>query len=332
MKDIVLHTQPDFDQWEKLLETSSTATFFQSKECYDFYCSLSFLEPFLIGVSEKNKLVGVVCGYIIADGGRIKRFFSRRAIIPGGALLDENISEKALTALLEKAIRIVKNKVIYIEFRNTADYFAYKEIFIKNNFQYQPYVNYLINTKQTKDKIWKNISDTKKKQIRRTIKAGVNIHITKEKKDIDEFYYILHAHYSKKIKKPLFPIDFFYNLLNLQHAYFFIAKKNEETIGGLVCVSIKNQIFHAWFISDCRELYPSLYTSALLTYTAIEYAVNNDFDYFDFMGAGRLDQTYGVRNFKEKFGGKLVENGRFIHIENSFLYRLGKLYIQKNKK
>jgi len=41
------------------------------------------------------------------------------------------------------------------------------------------------------------------------------------------------------------------------------------------------------------------------------------------MGAGKLDEEYGVREFKEKFGGKLVEYGRFICVNNRLLYQLG---------
>ena len=41
------------------------------------------------------------------------------------------------------------------------------------------------------------------------------------------------------------------------------------------------------------------------------------------MGAGKPDENYGVREFKEKFGGELVEYGRFIRINNPLLYKLG---------
>ena len=70
----------DLYQWNKLTETSSNTSFFQTKECYDFYASLSFMEPFVFAVSENNILKGVVVGYIQKDGGRLKQFFSRRAI------------------------------------------------------------------------------------------------------------------------------------------------------------------------------------------------------------------------------------------------------------
>ncbi|MGB4575965.1 MAG: GNAT family N-acetyltransferase, partial [Paludibacter sp.] len=110
------------NQWDELINHSSTASFFQTKECYDFYASLSFMQAFVFGVSENDKLVGVLCGYVIADGNFVKRYFSRRAIVPGGVLIDANISDKALQTLLDYAKNELSHKAIYIEIRNYNDY------------------------------------------------------------------------------------------------------------------------------------------------------------------------------------------------------------------
>lgn len=38
----------DVVAWRELMSNSSTANFFQSKECFDFYSSLSFFEAFAL--------------------------------------------------------------------------------------------------------------------------------------------------------------------------------------------------------------------------------------------------------------------------------------------
>ena len=52
----------DVTAWEELIAQSSTANFFQTKECYDFYSGLSFLEAFVFGVTENGCLKGIVVG------------------------------------------------------------------------------------------------------------------------------------------------------------------------------------------------------------------------------------------------------------------------------
>ncbi|HRU64079.1 MAG TPA: GNAT family N-acetyltransferase, partial [Paludibacteraceae bacterium] len=113
-------------EWQQLVENSAVASFFQTPECYQFYTSLSFLKPFLYGVAEDGKLKGIACGYVQAEGGKLKQFFSRRAIIPGGILLDKNIEPDTLVALLEYLKNELRKKAIYIECRNFNDYSEYR--------------------------------------------------------------------------------------------------------------------------------------------------------------------------------------------------------------
>ena len=42
------------------------------------------------------------------------------------------------------------------------------------------------------------------------------------------------------------------------------------------------------------------------------------------MGAGTPDSDYGVREFKSKFGGELVEYGRYVKINKPLLFSIGK--------
>ena len=86
--------------WSNLAKNSPVATWFQTQEAYAFFDSLSFLEAFAYAVESEGRLRGLVTGYIQKDGGRVKRFFSRRAVIFGGPLLADDISDEELTLLL----------------------------------------------------------------------------------------------------------------------------------------------------------------------------------------------------------------------------------------
>ena len=60
----------------------------------------------------------------------------------------------------------------------------------------------------------------------------------------------------------------------------------------------------------------------------IEYAKANGLPLFDFMGAGKPDANYGVRDFKKEFGGEVVEHGRFLCVRKPILYAIGKLGVK----
>ena len=78
-------------QWQKLLDESKFASFFQSLECYKFYAAQECFEPFIFGVEEQGVLKGVIVGYIQKEKGALKGYLSRRAIINAGPLLAKDI-------------------------------------------------------------------------------------------------------------------------------------------------------------------------------------------------------------------------------------------------
>jgi lipid II:glycine glycyltransferase (peptidoglycan interpeptide bridge formation enzyme) len=333
-KFMPIHTnisEIDTKQWQQLVDNSLVASFFQTKECYGFYASLSFLEPFVFGISENDKLAGVICGYIIADGGKIKQFFSQRAIIPGGALLDENISDEALQALLNFTAKTLKNKAIYIEFRNYSDYSKYKTSFKESGFIYYPHLNFHISTFDLETS-FSNMKASKRRCVRLSQKEGAEIIEIKESIDLKAYYELLSDLYKRKVKTPLYPYDFFEKLVQLPLGKIFAIRYNSQIIGGSACVCLDNKTIYQWFLCGLDGKYKNVYPSILANWATIEYAARNHFSRFDMMGAGKPDEDYGVRIFKAEFGGTLVEHGRFLCICNKTLYKMGQLYVEKIKK
>ena len=45
------------EKWRNLQEASSTFSYFQSQECFEFYSSLYFMRPFAYGVEENGELL-----------------------------------------------------------------------------------------------------------------------------------------------------------------------------------------------------------------------------------------------------------------------------------
>ena len=80
-------------------------------------------------------------------------------------------------------------------------------------------------------------------------------------------------------------------------------------------------------------VHKTIFPSELATFGGLQYAANNGFPCFDMMGAGSPDDGgYGVRDFKLKFGGELVEFGRNICVCNRLLFGIGKLGVKVLKK
>lgn len=310
-------------QWDLLIENSNTSTFFQTKECYLFYTKVKELSPFIFGVTEGELLKGIIVGYITKEKNIIKQKFTKRAIIIGGPLLDNNISTTALNILLQNTILSLKRKSIFIETRNFHSYQNYMETFIKNNFAYNDHLNFHLDTSSI-ETFEGNLHKSKKRHIRTSLRDGANIIQEPTTTQIIEYYSVLKELYTDKIKTPLFSLEFFLELNKIKNSHFLLIEKDGRIIGGIVCVGLHKNAIYEWFVCGLDNLCKNIHPSSLATYAGLKYAAENKYPMFDMMGAGKPTESYGVRDFKAQFGGKLVNHGRFIHINNKFLYFIGK--------
>ncbi len=325
MNDIILHK--GFDaidrlQWRQLLEQSPNRSIFQSPDCYGFYNSLSFMQAFVFGVSENGVLKGVIVGFLLKDGGKLKQFLSRRAIINGGPLIAEDISDKALTELLSGCVKALKNQAIYIESRNLSDYSAHGNAFEKCGFRYEEHLGYVVETHDAESFV-KRIEKRRMQSVRSALKNGVEIITDPTDAELREFYRLLEELYRTRVKTPLYPFEFFQNLAKQDFGLFLLLRYDGKIIGGQVSLCLKGHAVYDLFMTGDDVAYKKLRPSTLATYSGIWYAANNGYRYCDLMGAGKPGQKYGVRDFKASFGGTLVEYGRYQYLCNRFLFRIG---------
>ncbi len=329
IKDINSIPRP---QWEQLLQTSSTSSFFQTRECYDIYSDLpEVFTPFCIAVEENGELKGVIIGYIQKDGGRIKGWLSRRAIINGGPLLADDISAEALAAMLSECSKSLKGRTIYIETRNFEDFSRFRPVFESNGFSYVPHLNFHIDT-SSEEVVDQNLGKSRKRDIRTSFREGATIVDNPSAGQVREFYDILNDLYKKKVKTALFPLSFFEYLYKQDYSRYLLVEFNGKVVGGTLCVCLPGCAVYEWFACGMDNVNKNVYPSTLATYAGICHAARNGYRYFDMMGAGAPGQEYGVRDFKAKFGGQLVEHGRYLNILNPLLYAIGKAGVKLIKR
>ena len=320
------------NEWADLVKKSPVATWFQTEEAFDFFCGLSFLEVFAYAVEVEEHIKGVVVGYIQKDGGKIKRFFSRRAIILGGPLLAEDIADDELSLLLGTLKRGLKKKTIYIEFRSFNNYSRWRADFERCGFQYQPHYDIHVDT-SSMEVVNEHLGKSRKRDIRVSMRDGATVVVKPALSQIREYYVILNALYKTKVKTPLFPIEFFERLAELDSSAFLLVEFGGRIIGGTVCVGLPNVALYEMYACGEDGTHKTIFPSEVATYAGLQYAAENGYGRFDMMGAGRPDDGgYGVRDFKLKFGGELLELGRYDYVCKPLLFNIGKLAVRIMKK
>lgn len=344
MIKILTYHEIDIQQWQALIDRSPYATWFQTKEAYEFYAANpDEMMPFVLGVEEDGHLAGVIVGYTTQEKCIFKQYFTARTIIPGGPLLANCISETALAALL-KAVKAmgngqwaigeennrqssIANRPIYIESRNFHDYSKWKSIFETNGFAYQPHLNYHVDTTSLK-LAQSRIGKHRWRYIRLSMRDGAKIVDNPTIEQVRAFYTILQDLYRTKVRTPLWSWEFFERLYHTESARYILVELDGQIVGGTACVCLPGKTVYEWYacgLDDCRD---DIRPLSVAIWGEMQLAAENGYPLFDFMGAGTPDQPYGVRDFKSEFGGELVEHGRFLCVRKPLLYWIGKMGVK----
>ncbi len=322
----VLANDPLWDGFTKFVDQHTNGSFFQSGSCFQYLEGITGYLPFLlIATDDSDSIQGSLLGVFQSNGGGIKSWLSRRLIVWGGPLVAPGIDQKAITAeLLQQLEKQASGKAIYVEFRNFFDTTSLKAAFTHQGFHYRDHLNFLVKT-DTLAEVQKRVSKSRMRQIKSSLKTGATIAEATSEEEVKAFYQILQKLYREKVKKPLPAIALFIKLWQSPVAKVFVVKYEGQVVGGILCPIFNNQVIYEWYVCGEDGLIKGLHPSVLATWAPIEYALQQGYDHFDFMGAGRPDQDYGVREFKARFGGKEVCYGRYEKVVNKPLYHVGKL-------
>ncbi|MCF8264846.1 MAG: peptidoglycan bridge formation glycyltransferase FemA/FemB family protein [Melioribacteraceae bacterium] len=302
------------------------ANFFQSTKAYNYFSSIKNHSSILIVARNQHEIIGSLLAVLIKEGRGLKGHLSKRCIIWGGPLV-KNDDDFVYRKLLISLNKLVENKAIYTEFRNLNNISSNSEAFFDNGYIFSEHLNYIVpidNLEKTKS----NFSKSKKRQISKSLNAGAIIIEGNSETQIAEFYQILSDLYKNKVGKPIPNFKLFTNFLTDKDlGKYFLILYDSKIVGGIMCPIYKDTIYE-WYICGLDGVFDNLFPSVLATYAPIEYAARNSLNYFDFMGAGKPNEDYGVREFKSKFGGDLVNFGRFKRINSSLKYKLGELGVK----
>lgn len=313
------------DTFRKFVLNHPEGSFYQSADFFQMCEGLEGFEAFLLlSINKQEETNGSLMGIIQTNGTGIKSWFSRRLIIWGGPLVKEENKSIITRSLLESLKEYATGKAIFIEFRNLFDTEALNTVFESEDFQFQPYLNFLVKTDE-ETVVLKRMHGNRRREINKSLKNGAQIREANSMDEVHAFYRILDNLYKVRVKKPLPDFELFHRLWQSDSAKIFVVIYNDKVIGGAACPVFDKRIIYDWFHCGLMNVTKGVFAGVLAAWAPIKYALDNNYEYMDFMGGGKPDEPYGVRDFKARYGGQMVAFGRFITVLNRPLFEIGKL-------
>jgi len=317
------YTSIDRNKWIDFVEEHPNGNIFQTPYMFETYLKIEKEKPLILVVlNENDDIIGLQVSVVKKTFNNFLGYFTSRSIVQGGPLiLNEN--SNVLDFILKKYNNKIKGKAIYSQFRNMWDWGSLKQIFKKNKIDLEDHLDILFDLTKGEELLLKEMKRVRRKGINQSYKKGVITKVIDLNNDdlLVEAYTILENIY-ERIKLPLPNINFFRNVKKgLNEKVFSLGLYVENELIAVRIVFCYKNLIYDWY-AGAKDEFLDFRPNDVLPWEIMKWGIENGYEIFDFGGAGKPDVPYGVRDFKLKFGGSLVNFGRFQKIHSKAIYKL----------
>ena len=302
------------DKWRCFVDEHPQGNIFHTPEMFQVFSRTRGHQPTLwASVSDDGHVLALLLPVQLCLMDGLLRHLTMRAVVYGGGLYVSGAEgQQALDMLLRNYTQEVDRATLFTELRNLSDMDTAQPVLCKHGFVHEGHLNYLIDLKRPPEAILQSIGHRTRKRVRQAIRRGeVVIEEVTQPEQLSACYDLLRNTY-RAARVPLADRSLFEAVLNVLHPLGMVrvtlARVGSIPIATSVELLYKDLIY-GWY-GGMDRAYDSYHANELLMWHILQWGSENGYRLYDFGGAGKPDEGYGVRDFKAKFGGKLVEFGR----------------------
>lgn len=310
----------DPERWRAFVDANPRASIFHTPEMHQVFARTEGHTPEVwAALGADGRPLALFNPVQVTVLGGPLRFLTSRAVSYGSVLCAPGSEGKqALDELLRAYERRKKSSVLFTELRNVTELNGLRPVLDARGYGYEGHLNFLIDLTQPEARLWSNIRSNARRNIRKA-EADVVVEEVTDAADLPAVYTTLKAVY-KRIQVPLPDESLFraaFDVLRPRDMLRILVARaggaaDAPMIGALTLL-VYQGVMTYWYTGTLRD-YSALRPSDLLVWQGLKLGAGMGCRLFDFGGGGRADEEYGVRDFKAKFGGELVNFGRNVRV------------------
>jgi len=316
------------EEWGRFVYEHPNGNVFQTPEMYEVYKNTKNYEPVFIGVTDNSgEIVGTLLSVIQREFGGPLGILSSRCVTWGGPLIKDSLlpneKNEVLSLILKKLNDIVKRKALYMEFRNLWNTNDSRRIFENNGYEWEDHLDILIDLTKSEEALWQQMKRNRKRNIKKAKNYGVSFREATSRSEVYEIINLIKNTYSRAnlflSDKSLFLSA--WNILKPKELVnFFYLSFNNNMVSARTELLYKNMVYD-WYAGTSDDGY-KYHFNDYIVWAIWLWAKDNGYSIFDFGGAGNPNKPYGPRDFKLRFGGQMVNFGRYKGIYRKITFKL----------
>lgn len=324
MKPIEIVDSLDREAWGCFVCDHPKGTIFHTPEMFEVFQSTRHYDPVLLAAlsGQRDILALLLAVRIQTLPDPFGRITSRSVLFAEPLCCETPEGSEALAAILREHDARARHAAIFSEVRPLFAAGAERPVLERSGYEYQGYLNYLVRLQQEKQNLWNALTSDCRRRIKSNGKKGLDVKEMTTEEGVDVLYPFLRLAY-QRARVPLPDKSLFEQALRVFRPRDWIrisvACHGDNAVGASVALAYRDRVF-AWYGGADRL--PNLYPMEALDWQEIEWGHARGFSLYDFGGAGWANKPYGVRKFKAKFGGDLVEYGRYRKIYSRWRFAI----------
>lgn len=316
----------DENAWREFVDKHPQGNIFHTPEMFQvFQRTKEYYPQMWASISDDGKILAILPLVNVALHKGFLRNLTTRAIAYGGVLASScPVGNEVTLSLLKKYIDDAAEKTLFTELRHLSDASSIRPMFEQLGFTYEDHLNFLIDLDHSPEKILQNIGSRTRKHIRNSLRKGnVLIETLNRKEQLSDWYGLIRKTYSS-VHVPLADFSLFETAFDVLQSKgmikFWLARIGKENVAASVELLYKD-VMYGWY-GGVNRAYAREVPGEMLMWHILKWGAENGYRLYDFGGAGKPKEEYGVRDFKSKFGGELVCYGRDTFVPNRLLLNI----------
>lgn len=315
----------DAPAWNEYVEAHANGTIFHTAEMIAVYEAAAQHEPFAAAaVNKTGDIVAMLAAVRVETVAGMAGGMAARSVLYAEPLCNDDAQGiDGLVQLIRLHDQRMRTTTLFSEVRCVGPPGAERVALQRCGYEYNDYLNYVVDLQQDEETLWKGLSRSCRKDIGRSRRKDVVVQDATSVAGVEEMYELVQCSYNRS-KIPLANISLFHAAL--EHlpegvVQIRIARHDDAAVAAGIVLVFKGVVY-AWYGGTNRV--PGISPFDCLTWDEIRWGQEQGERLYDFGGAGWPDEEYGPREFKAKFGGELVSYGRYRKVYSSWKLTLAK--------
>jgi serine/alanine adding enzyme len=322
--------------WRYYVENHPNGNIFQTPEMFHVFAAAKGFEPRLWAAIQGERVLALLLPVEVSLAAGLFKSFTMRSVVYGGALSGNgDQGQTAMRQLILNYQKQTKHSVLFTEVRNLFEDRITQSTFQETRFKFEDHNDYIVNLAMPVEQVWERIHRSARKEIKQAQRRNpVSIRTIDDRRLLPQWYKLIQESFSWN-HAPLADISLFesaFDVLNPKGMIQFLigTAPDGHDIAASVALLYKKTIY-GWYRGFDRK-YGSCLPNDQMVWHILQWGAQNGYEFFDFGGAGRPNEHYGPRNFKAKFGGRLVNYGRNTYVHSPYQLKLSSFVYQLYRK